>query len=880
MQGSKKPPTSEVVEASKADRRSERNTRPPSPMPIRRDDRAEPDDDDVGSSRIDVVNVDGGGGSRDGGGGSRDNSAAASMVNLRRELAKLHQQAALVEKSLEEQRRDRTDSLDRLERATERAVQLESRLSTVESEAASLRTQHEGTLAELASVRAERDDLARAVESAKSATAELGRLRDEVERLRATASEAARTGAELSKAREEIARVVAEANKAKSDAEKAREAIKIAEGDAALVGDQASKIREEAAKIRAEADQARDDLKSARDEVSKARGEATTAKVEADKVRQELATARSATTSAREDVAKVTEDLRKTREDLARAKEDNQRDRATARDRIDLLERALEDARATSLRTEADLEKARASEERTARQLEAALSAAAEAESRAMATATAHAALENSLRRLRDEITGAFARVGHAPPPPLPTAKQQIYSLPPDMVESLPPDSFPAEASASTAPLPLDVKGPPPLPRSFPPDETAIPESAASSSPASKSVPPPRSSVAPPPAQASIPPPTYASVPPQVHDSVAPALSWSPPASPSAPPPAPPPAPLPSSRPSASAPPASPSPSPSSVAGTPLSPPALALRVATVPPPPMEDSVHPGSRKTTPPPPAPRGSMPPRLEASDDALPPSADWRESAPPPTRRPSSAVPPPADLDSPTRELLLAKLVDPDAVEEAVALLRQHPEWLRSMPPPTFLAALASVDYNADASVFELARAWDREPLCHALIASLRSDADVRIREHAAWLLKHLAAPSSWKAIADLARSDEEPSQLRRWLLEAIDRLAAGRAIGWRELGDLVTTMAHHEDASLRDGVVGILVSLERSDEKRRLLMDILRTDDDEVVLASAVNALASVLPMELDPVVAERLLGHPSPRVQRSVKELIERMRQSK
>jgi hypothetical protein len=81
-------------------------------------------------------------------------------------------------------------------------------------------------------------------------------------------------------------------------------------------------------------------------------------------------------------------------------------------------------------------------------------------------------------------------------------------------------------------------------------------------------------------------------------------------------------------------------------------------------------------------------------------------------------------------------------------------------------------------------------------------------------------------------------------------------------------------------LRDGVVGILLSLDRSDEKRRLLLEILRTDDDEVVLASAVNALASVLPMELDPTVISRLLEHPSARVQRSVRDLIERAKQTK
>lgn len=230
--------------------------------------------------------------------------------------------------------------------------------------------------------------------------------------------------------------------------------------------------------------------------------------------------------------------------------------------------------------------------------------------------------------------------------------------------------------------------------------------------------------------------------------------------------------------------------------------------------------------------------------------------------------------------TREELLTQLVDPEAAREAAAELKRHPEWLRGVPPLALTAALQSVDYDADRPVFDLARVWEREPLCHALLASLRSEPEARLREHGAWLLKHLAAPSSWKAIADLARSEDEAIQLRRWLLEALDRLAAGRAIGWRELGDVITTVAKHPDPSLRDGVVGILASLDRSDEKRRLLLEILRDDDDEVVLASAVNALASVLPMHLDPAVMDRLLSHPSPRVQRSVRELIERAKQTK
>jgi hypothetical protein len=86
--------------------------------------------------------------------------------------------------------------------------------------------------------------------------------------------------------------------------------------------------------------------------------------------------------------------------------------------------------------------------------------------------------------------------------------------------------------------------------------------------------------------------------------------------------------------------------------------------------------------------------------------------------------------------------------------------------------------------------------------------------------------------------------------------------------------------HPDPSLRDSVVGILVSLDRSDDKRRLLLEILRHDEDENVIASAVSALTSVLPVELDPAVIERLLSHASPRVQKSVLAFVDRARESR
>ena len=49
-------------------------------------------------------------------------------------------------------------------------------------------------------------------------------------------------------------------------------------------------------------------------------------------------------------------------------------------------------------------------------------------------------------------------------------------------------------------------------------------------------------------------------------------------------------------------------------------------------------------------------------------------------------------------------------------------------------------------------------------------------------------------------------------------------------------------------------------------------------DEAVILSLLHALGTVLPVDLEPAVADRLLEHESPRVQRSARDLLERSRQ--
>lgn len=391
--------------------------KPPKSATARRDERAEPDDDES-SPRIDVVNVDGPAG---GGGSARGEGAGIS--SLKAQLARLHEQASAVERSLDGQRRDRAAALDQLEQATRRCIHLETKVAAFEAEVSSLRRLHEAALAEVQSTHAERDGLARAVEAAKAVT---GEQKEENEGLRSALEESMRVAATLT---DELA-----------DLRKRQfqEALKVTDQEVQLAA-------------------LRTKLERATAETGEARAEAT---------------------SATNDAATAGEEARKLGQDLATAREDNERDRATARDRIDGIERALDEARAGAARAEADLDASRANEATVTSQLEAANARAADAETRA-ADANARAAdadvratdaetraadaetsratVEQDVRRLRDDIAAAFARI----------------------------DSSVAAPSGASTP------------------------EAAQLGPAPTSVRP-----------SSIPPPTYASVPPQIHESL------------------------------------------------------------------------------------------------------------------------------------------------------------------------------------------------------------------------------------------------------------------------------------------------------------------------------------------------------------------------
>ena len=762
------------------------------PAAARRDPRADPDDDDINleEGRVDVV-VDRSG--RSGAPGGEDTLSNAALI-LRRELAKLHQQAAAVERTIEDQRRERTDALERIEYATVKATEQQLKLDAADTEIANVRRLHETALDDLLKLRSEREDLARAVEAAKGTAEDLVRAKSEAETLREAHDEALRSAAKFEAEIGEIRkREQAGAQKftdLETELSTLRERIERTSAELTQAREETLQVRTEAARVRTDLSDAHDAGARVREEADRER---TTAKDQAERQQRELAEARTAfekLAAAETELAAVRRASAETRNETARL----ERELETARHARDV---AVERATMAEKET-ADVRK---DTERLQRELADANNHLGRAETRAVNADRSRAFVEDSVRQLRDEVTTAFARWRSIAPSVHPG------SSPP------PTRAVPLHSLASSEHPPATRRG------------------------GVESVPPPGRLPSNMPA-----PPASGREEPEMEE------GWS-----SAPPPAR---------------------CLDGVIAIPA-PPAAPSLTRSVPPPVPTRSVQPPPRRAT---------IPPAIYS----VPPPAGLSPTAPPPPVAPTptaAAVAPRREeasgvaVLSQEREDLLEKLGEPEAAREAATLLRDHPEWLTGRPPIELLAALTTLDYDVEAPIFELARAWEREAMCRAVVGALRDEPDTKLREHGAWLLKHIGAPSALPALVHLVTNEDEPAAVRRWLLEAIERLVTNKSVGWLEIGDLVNGLVRHSDPTLRDGVIGVVAALERTDDKRRILLEVLRTDDDEIVLSSAVHALGSALPIELDPAVSERLLGHPSPRVQRSVMDFIERSKRA-
>jgi hypothetical protein len=281
----------------------------------------------------------------------------------------------------------------------------------------------------------------------------------------------------------------------------------------------------------------------------------------------------------------------------------------------------------------------------------------------------------------------------------------------------------------------------------------------------------------------------------------------------------------------------------------------------------------------------PRFAPPPHISEPPPETPRAPDAALSTAKPARivsvKPDVVTLQPPGAVFVTRDAMIAELSEPDegTVARALEKLRAEPDWLVGTPPAVLMSALGDIDYDTDSPIFEIARMWDRVAMCGALLARVADAGEPRAREHDAWLVQHLGLPSEWEAISTIARNTSDTPQVRRWMLKALERFAAARSIGWSELSPLIGILSIDSDAGVRDAVVDVVAALPKTDEKIRWLTALLRADDNEIVLASAVNALASILPLDLDPAVIDRLLGHSSRRVQDAVLDLVARAKRA-
>jgi chromosome segregation ATPase len=342
---------------------------------------------------VDVVSVD----------SVRSDTASSGMIALRRELAKLNQQAAAVEKSLDDQRRERTEALERREKERLHTLALEARVTSAEAETALVRKAHEGaiaemraahetSLAELRQAREERTAFEKAAEVAKAAAASTAK---EEAAAKAAKEEAAKHAAALTKSNAELARAKEEHTR---DRTTARERIAVLE-----------RAVEEAS---AATQRTQNDLDAARQTEVRLSGEVLAAKQNAERL------------VAQSDAARQTEERLLAQVEAARQNE----------------ERLLD-----------QIEAARQNEDRINRQLETALARAVEAESQALNISLQHASLEGSLRTLRDEVTGAFARVGSQAAAAAAVSSSRMLPITADLTESF-AGPVPAADAKRTAP--------------------------------------------------------------------------------------------------------------------------------------------------------------------------------------------------------------------------------------------------------------------------------------------------------------------------------------------------------------------------------------------------------------------------------------------
>lgn len=198
----------------------------------------------------------------------------------------------------------------------------------------------------------------------------------------------------------------------------------------------------------------------------------------------------------------------------------------------------------------------------------------------------------------------------------------------------------------------------------------------------------------------------------------------------------------------------------------------------------------------------------------------------------------------------------------------------------PPPTeFIAAITSWPHEAHEALLNVAMAWSRPEMSRALLDALAA-VEADDQADVAWFLKRaLAAEHAAEAIA-FARDPSRPAAARSWIVEGLEALARGGAIGWPELGSLLQELSVEPAAQLRHRVPGLVAALDWRQESRHILERGLRDSDVDVIAAAAhVLATHPEAAQQLDSELLAALRRHDNARVRAAVQRLDEALSRS-
>jgi hypothetical protein len=213
----------------------------------------------------------------------------------------------------------------------------------------------------------------------------------------------------------------------------------------------------------------------------------------------------------------------------------------------------------------------------------------------------------------------------------------------------------------------------------------------------------------------------------------------------------------------------------------------------------------------------------------------------------------------------------------VAAAEALLQSGAP-LDGAPPAEFVAALIESGPAIDQSFLNLARAWSRPEMSRAMLDELPIAPTPQQKEQVAWLLKTVLAAEHSQEAVDRILDQNEDAQVRRWLMEGLERMTFAGPLGWNELDRVVSYLTGQSNPILRTGLASLLAALPWRPTNVSILEPFLFDENWEVVSTAAYTLAGHPDAVRaLDTKVFDHLRTHSNPMMRQSAAVLGESIR---